>query len=106
MIKRTSPFDRAGHEHENQAAQDDDEAPDATVSKRQHKTALRSSQGDRKDYARELDHLPGSRVVPNTRLPLRVKQARARSTEAAAARREKRRSSHGILIHLDRAASW
>lgn len=105
MTDDARPFDRALFLHERETTPDDqDHDPDdalaiATVTaKRQAKSALRASQGDRTDWKQHLVNAPGYRNVPDTKLSLRTKQARTSSIKAAADRREKRREE-GVPIH-------
>ncbi|MBT1155690.1 hypothetical protein J1C56_08800 [Aminobacter anthyllidis] len=101
--------------HERQSPQDDpnhhDDESDSVVDcdgskakQRQHKTALRSGQGDRTDWKQHLYGLPGQRLIPDALLSIRTKQARTASLKAAALRRTKRRDDSGIPIHYSRLA--
>lgn len=79
----------------------DPEGSKAKAQKRQHKTALRSGQGDRTDWKQHLHGLPGQYLIPDALLSKRTKQARTVSLKAAAIRRTKRRDEVGIAIHYD-----
>lgn len=110
MTDDARPFDRALFLHERQAPpddhyhdDDDDSAPAISTAKRQAKTALRASQGDRTDWKQHLVNVPGYRNVPDIKLSLRTKQARTLSIKAAADRREKRREN-GVTVHYVRFA--
>ncbi|TIN05775.1 hypothetical protein [Mesorhizobium sp.] len=108
MTDDARPFDRALFLHEREIAQDDQDhdhddegnalAIATATAKRQAKTALRATQGDRIDWKQDLVHAPGYRNIPDTKLSFRTKQARAKSIKAAAERREKRRKL-GVAIH-------
>ncbi|CAH2394515.1 conserved hypothetical protein [Mesorhizobium ventifaucium] len=111
MTDDKRPFDRALFLHERQAPPDDHDPDDddsalviaTATAKRQNKTALRASQGDRVDWKQGLVNAPGYRNIPNAKLPFRTKQARTSSIKAAADRREKRREL-GVAIHYDQFA--
>ncbi|MER9852244.1 hypothetical protein NKJ55_34160 [Mesorhizobium sp. M0106] len=113
MTDDARPFDRALFLHEREITQDDQHHdPDdegnalaiATVTaKRQAKIALRATQGDRTDWKQHLVNAPGYRNIPDTKLSLRIKQARTHSIRAAAERREKRREL-GVAIHYGQFA--
>lgn len=106
MTDDARPFDRALFLHERETIQSDhdDEEDDSALAiatattKRQAKTALRASQGDRTDWKQQLVNAPGYHNTPDTKLSLRTKQARTHSIKAAADRREKRREK-GVAIH-------
>lgn len=104
MTDDARPFDRALFLQEREFTPDDHDdgssaLPMATVAaKRQAKTALRATQGDRTDWKQHLVHALGYRNVPDTKLSLRTKQARTHSIKAAADRRQKRREK-GIAVH-------
>lgn len=116
MTDDARPFDRALFLHERQAPPDDHDHDDdddsalamatataTATAKRQAKTALRATQGDRTDWKQHLVNGPGYRNVPDIKLSLRTKQARTHSIKAAADRREKRREK-GVTIHYGRFA--
>ncbi|RWQ52763.1 hypothetical protein [Mesorhizobium sp.] len=111
MTDDARPFDRALFLHERQDDQDHDHDGDegnalaiaTATAKRQNKTALRATQGDRTDWKQDLINAPGYRNIPNAKLPFRTKQARTNSIKAAAERREKRREL-GVAIHYGQFA--
>src|SRR5438132_89402 len=107
MTEDLQPFDVALFLHERQTIQldhkDDANALASVNAKRQAKTALRASQGDRTDWKQQLVNAPGYRNIPDTKLSTRTKQARTRSIKAAADRREKRREK-GVTVHYARFA--
>ncbi|MER9657232.1 hypothetical protein NKJ26_27760 [Mesorhizobium sp. M0152] len=109
MTDDLQPFDVALFLHERQTIQLDHKddanalAMATATAKRQAKTALRASQGDRTDWKQHLVNAPGYRNIADTKLSLRTKQARTGSIKAAADRREKRREQ-GVTIHYDRFA--
>ncbi|RUU39459.1 hypothetical protein EOD08_14800, partial [Mesorhizobium sp. M6A.T.Ca.TU.002.02.2.1] len=108
MTDDARPFDRALFLHEREITQDDqDHDPDdegsalaiaTATAKRQNKTALRATQGDRTDWKQHLVNALGYRNIPDAKLSFRTKQGRSKSIRAAAERRERRREL-GVAIH-------
>ncbi|UVK39845.1 hypothetical protein LHFGNBLO_001256 [Mesorhizobium sp. AR10] len=109
MTEDARPFDRAVFLHERETPPDvhDDDisalAMATATARRQAKSALRASQGDRTNWKQHLINAPGYRNVPDTKLSFRTKQARTHSIKAAADRREKRREQ-GVTVHYGRFA--
>jgi len=113
MTIEDRPFDPALFLHESQAPHDDpdmvepcgtdDNPTDDTAAQRAHKTALRRSQGDRTDWKTYLDHIPGTRLIPDELLSIGTKQRRTLSIRSALERRDQRRAS-GIPIHYTHIA--
>jgi hypothetical protein len=108
MTDNLQPFGGASFLHERTTIQfdNDDDSPlsmATATAKRQAKTALRATQGDRTDWKQHLVNAPGYRNVPDIKLSIRKKQARTHSIKAAADRREKRREK-GVTVHYRRFA--